>query len=71
MIYLLFQSYDDLVPAARSLELSESSSDSESSSSSDSDSDDSTPPPTTIQKNIAKQHPSPILNSPNTNGTYK
>jgi len=59
------ESYDELVPAARSLELSESSSDSGSSSSSDSDSDDSTPPPT--QKNVEK-HPSPIFNSPNTNG---
>lgn len=66
------QSYDDLVPAARSLELSESSSDSGSSSSSDSDSDDSTtptPPPLPTQKNVEK-HSSPIFNSPNTNGTY-
>lgn len=70
-MFLIFQSYDELVPAARSLELSESSSDSGSSSSSDSDSDDSTtsppPPPPPPQKNVEK-HPSPIFNSPNTNG---
>jgi len=73
--FLLFQSYDELVPAARSLELSESSSDSGSSSSSDSDSDDSTTPPPPpppqppppSQKNIEKR-PSPIFNSSNTNG---
>lgn len=68
----ILQSYDDLVPAARSLELSESSSDSGSSSSTDSDSDDSItplPPTTPTQKNVEK-HPSPIFNSPNTNGTY-
>lgn len=64
----MFQSYDDLVPAARSLELSESSSDSGSSSSSDSDSDDSTTPPPPLQKNIEKNS-LPIFNSPNTNGT--
>lgn len=57
-----------MVPAARSLELSESSSDSGSSSSSDSDSDDSTtPPPPPLQKNVEKNS-SPIFNSPNTNG---
>lgn len=68
-MFFILQSYDELVPAARSLELSESSSDSGSSSSSDSDSDDSTtsPPPPPSQKNIEK-HPSPIFNSPNTNG---
>lgn len=61
-----------MVPAARSLELSESSSDSGSSSSTDSDSDDSTttpPHPPPSQKNV-ENHPSPIFNSPNTNGTY-
>jgi len=59
-----------LVPAARSLELSESSSDSGSSSSSDSDSDDSTtPPPPPVSQKIVEKHPSPIFNSPNTNGT--
>lgn len=69
LIILILQSYDDLVPAARSLELSESSSDSGSSSSSDSDSDDSTTPPPVSQKTVEK-HPSPIFNSPNTNGIY-
>jgi len=59
-----------LVPAARSLELSESSSDSGSSSSSDSDSDDSTtPPPPPVSQKTVEKHPSPIFNSPNTNGT--
>jgi len=59
-----------LVPAARSLELSESSSDSGSSSSSDSDSDDSTtPPPPPVSQKTVEKHPSPIFNnSPNTNG---
>ncbi|VVC24647.1 Transcription elognation factor Eaf, N-terminal [Cinara cedri] len=61
------ESYEDLVPAARSLELSESSSDSESSSSSDSDSDDSTTSPTNQQRNV-ENHPLPIFNSANTNG---
>ncbi|XP_050532866.1 ELL-associated factor 2 isoform X2 [Daktulosphaira vitifoliae] len=59
------EAYDDLVPAAGSLELSESSSDSGSSSSSDSDSDDSTPPPS--KQHVAKQT-TPTLNSSNTNG---
>ncbi|XP_050436106.1 ell-associated factor Eaf-like [Adelges cooleyi] len=58
--------FDDLVPAARSLELSESSSDSGSSSSSDSDSDDSIPPPPP-SKNTAK-NTKPTFNSPITNG---
>jgi len=57
-----------LVPAARSLELSESSSDSGSSSSSDSDSDDSTTPPPPVSQKTVEKHPSPIFNSPNTNG---
>jgi len=57
-----------LVPAARSLELSESSSDSGSSSSSDSDSDDSTTPPPPVSQKTVEKRPSPIFNSPNTNG---
>jgi len=57
-----------LVPAARSLELSESSSDSGSSSSSDSDSDDSTTPPPPVSQKTVEKHPSPSFNSPNTNG---
>jgi len=57
-----------LVPAARSLELSESSSDSGSSSSSDSDSDDSTTPPPPVSQKTVEKHPSPIFNSQNTNG---
>jgi len=67
-LFLILQSYDDLVPAARSLELSESSSDSGSSSSSDSDSDDSTTPPPPVSQKTVEKHPSPIFNSPNTNG---
>lgn len=63
----MLQSYDELVPAARSLELSESSSDSGSSSSSDSDSEDSTTPPPHSKQNVEK-HPTPTFNSPNTNG---
>ncbi|XP_050426190.1 ELL-associated factor 2-like [Adelges cooleyi] len=60
------QPCDDLVPAARDLELSESSSDSESSSSSDSDSDDSISP-LPSPKSEAKQT-TPTFSTFNSNG---